>query len=428
MDTEYNTWVSVKGVHSVKDYTMQVSPEGRVLDSRGAHNPSYLSTNGMLYEFVQTTDGKMVLYPFDVIMAVTFIPIPQELIGKMISVKHKNGRLHDCHYTNLEWVEGNEEWKPIEYGDIRKGYYEISNFGRVRSMLTDPPTIMRTERSSRYDRLWLAVDGCNDRAKHFSVHRLVAWHFVQGYTPERNCVNHIDCDHFNNNYTNLEWVTIKENNKHAYDSGLIGHGDNSPTSKISEKDAVEVCYALNRNDGSIIDAYNELKSSIPTLTYPIVTMIKYGETFTYISDRILTDEGRIKQVRQTDPDVILDAARCLKKYNGDVKKTKKELQLVYPWVSYGWLWHLKDKSVASDITDLVFTKDEFPKCIPLTETDAMMIINSLIAHKGDPYVNQTVYDELKDKIEGLTKDKIRSIKEKKAWKTLSDKYFLKGEI
>ena len=57
-----------------------------------------------------------------------------------------------------------------------------------------------------------------------------------------------------------------------------------------------------------------------------------------------------------------------------------------------------------------------------------MIINSLIAHKGDPYVNQTVYDELKDKIEGLTKDKIRSIKEKKAWKTLSDKYFLKGEI
>ena len=428
MDTEYNTWVSVKGVHSVKDCTIQVSPEGRVLDSRGAHNPSYLSTNGMLYEFVQTTDGKMVLYPFDVIMAVTFVPIPQELTGKMISVKHKNGRLHDCHYTNLEWVEGVEVWKPIKYGDIRKGYYEISNFGRVRSMLTDPPTIMRTERSSRYDRLWLAVDGCNDRAKHFSVHRLVAWHFVQGYTPERNCVNHIDCDHFNNNYTNLEWVTIKENNKHAYDSGLIGHGDNSPTSKISEKDAVEVCYALNRNDGSIIDAYNELKSSIPTLTYPIVTMIKYGETFTYISDRILTDEGRRKQVRQTDPDGILDAARCLKKYNGDVKKTKKELQLVYPWVSYGWLWHLKDKSVASDITDLVFTKDEFPKCIPLTEADAMMIINSLIAHKGDPYVNQTVYDELKDKIEGLTKDKIRSIKEKKAWKTLSDKYFLKGEI
>ena len=43
-------------------------------------------------------------------------------------------------------------------------------------------------------------------------------------------------------------------------------------------------------------------------------------------------------------------------------------------------------------------------------------------------VVHSVYDELKDKIEGLTKDKIRSIKEKKAWKTLSDKYFLKGEI
>jgi hypothetical protein len=49
-------------------------------------------------------------------------------------------------------------------------------------------------------------------------------------------------------------------------------------------------------------------------------------------------------------------------------------------------------------------------------------------HKGDPYINQTVFNELKDIITGLTKDKVRAIREKKSWKTLSDKYFDKGEL
>ena len=53
---------------------------------------------------------------------------------------------------------------------------------------------------------------------------------------------------------------------------------------------------------------------------------------------------------------------------------------------------------------------------------------SLLKHKGEDFINQTVYDELKDKIEGLSKDKVRSIKEKKSWKTLSDKYFTKEEF
>ena len=311
---------------------------------------------------------------------------------------------------------------------------------------------MKVDNSSGYSRLNLLTDGMDDcvkKAKHYSIHRLVAWHFVMGYTQERNYVNHIDCDRTNNHWNNLEWVSLKENNRHALDCGLIPRGSENGMAKtfmetqseydakeafgkidelITEHDAVEICYSLNRNDGCIIDTFNEMKESIPTLTYPIVSMIKYGETFTYVSNTILTEDGRKKQIRQTDPDVILDTARCLKKYNGDVKKTKKELELIYPWISYGWLWHIKDKSVAADITDLVFKKDEFPKGKPLTESDALKIIHSLLSHKGDPYVNQTVFNELKDEIDGLSKDKVRAIKEKKAWKTLSDKYFNKGDI
>lgn len=426
---QYNKWYDVCAP-GIDDPSIQISIDGRVNDSRGIHMPSYLSSNGYLYEFVHTSDNRYVLKPFDLIMASTFIPVPTELIGKPIKVRHKNGRTADCDYQNLEWVEDVEEWKDIIYKDVKHGYYQVSNWGRIRSMLTDPPTIMRFDESSGYPRVCLASDS-SSKGLHCQIHRLVASHFVCGYSDDRKFVNHIDCDHNNCMWYNLEWVTIQENNQHAFDSGvsIVGYrGDRNAVAKISEKDAIEICYSLNKNNGSISKTYNELKGLIQGLTYPIISMIKYGETFVYISSKILTEEGRKKQIRQTDPDVILEVSYCLKENKGDVKKTRDMMITKYPWITLGWIWHLKDKTVGSEVTDLVFSKDEFPKCVPLTESDALMIIDCLMKHKGDPYINQTVFNELKDIIPGLTKDKVRSIKEKKSWKTLSDKYFDKGEL
>lgn len=420
---QYNKWYDIH-VPGIDDSSIQISIDGRVNDSRGIHMPSYLSSNGYLYEFVRTSDNRYVLKPFDVIMASTFIPIPPELVGKPIKVKHKNGRTVDCDYQNLEWVEDVEEWKDITYKDVKQRYYQVSNWGRVRSMLTDPPTIMKTEKAD-YERITLVINTGNQ--KHFSIHRLVAFEHVYGY-DENKQVNHIDCSKLNNYYTNLEWITQSGNIQHAFYAGLIGKGDQSVFTKIKEADVVEICMSLNKHNGCIIDVYNELKNVIPNLTYAIIGSIKYGETFVYISSKILTKEGKKKQIRQTDPDVILEVSYCLKENKGDVKKTRDMMISKYPWITLGWIWHLKDKSVGSEVTDLVFSKDEFPKCVPLTESDALMIIDCLMKHKGDPCINQTVFNELKDIISGLTKDKVRSIKEKKSWKNLSDKYFTKEEF
>jgi len=71
--------------------------------------------------------------------------------------------------------------------------------------------------------------------KHISIHRAVALLYV----PNPNNlpqVNHIDGDKLNNHYTNLEWVTNKQNRIHAIENGLMKVGTDYEHTKLSEDD------------------------------------------------------------------------------------------------------------------------------------------------------------------------------------------------
>lgn len=61
----------------------------------------------------------------------------------------------------------------------------------------------------------------NCQRKGFAIHTLVAKTFIEGETKERNQVNHIDGNTVNNCVENLEWVSAKENTKHAIE--VLGH-------------------------------------------------------------------------------------------------------------------------------------------------------------------------------------------------------------
>lgn len=54
------------------------------------------------------------------------------------------------------------------------------------------------------------------------VHRMVATLFVPN-PDNKSYVNHLDGDKSNNHYTNLEWVTARENTLHAIETGLLGN-------------------------------------------------------------------------------------------------------------------------------------------------------------------------------------------------------------
>lgn len=94
-----------------------------------------------------------------------------------------------------------EVWKEIPGYD---GAYEVSNKGRVRKTI-----ILKTDGGGhKYQRVNL--DG-----KTNYVHRLVATAFLGEPPFEGAVVNHKDFDTRNNTAENLEWVTQRDNVRHA---------------------------------------------------------------------------------------------------------------------------------------------------------------------------------------------------------------------
>lgn len=90
--------------------------------------------------------------------------------------------------------------------------YEVSNVGRVRNKKTNRLLKPVINREGGYYRV--SLNGIR-----YYIHRLVADAFFDGDHRDMD-VNHIDGDRLNNNLSNLEWCTRKENIQHAFINGL----------------------------------------------------------------------------------------------------------------------------------------------------------------------------------------------------------------
>lgn len=101
------------------------------------------------------------------------------------------------------------------------GKYQVNILGQVRVKLTDKRLRRgqwRILKGSLYNTGYIYFKLNND--KRYSQHRLIAEHFIPN--PENKPqVNHINGIKNDNRIENLEWVTAKENYKHAESIGLL---------------------------------------------------------------------------------------------------------------------------------------------------------------------------------------------------------------
>ena len=133
-----------------------------------------------------------------------------------------------------------EIWKPISGYE---GKYEVSSFGRVRSVdhqraVVPKDTVCtikgRILKPAKTSSGYMGVTLCKDgRRITESVHRLVAMAFVPGYFDGAH-VNHIDENKENNRADNLEWVTPTENNRHGLHPVRVAQSKFKPISQYTK--------------------------------------------------------------------------------------------------------------------------------------------------------------------------------------------------
>jgi len=127
-----------------------------------------------------------------------------------------------------------EIWKDIVGYE---GLYQVSNLGRVKHLerigrreKIIKERILRPGKSSKG---YYVVSLCKEaNRKTYQVHRLVAKTFIDNEQGKPQ-VNHKDEDKTNNNVTNLEWVTAKEN---------INYGSRTTRTSKSKSKRIKVIY------------------------------------------------------------------------------------------------------------------------------------------------------------------------------------------
>jgi hypothetical protein len=134
-----------------------------------------------------------------------------------------------------------------KYKDVfgYEGLYQVSNYGNVKS-------IDRLIRNSRNKNCFVKCSGKkikpffkngykfvalskNGKPRHHYIHRLVLTAFVGPPKSKKEC-RHLDGNRRNNNVSNLEWGTRKQNMADAIEHGRTTRGEKNARSKLKKEE------------------------------------------------------------------------------------------------------------------------------------------------------------------------------------------------
>lgn len=156
-----------------------------------------------------------------------------------------------------------EIWKKIKDYDR----YEVSNLGNIRSWCSHSGGVKTTPRllkvnilNSGYASVALFPTNTAKKLKRVLVHRLVALAFIEN-PNNYPIVNHKDENKLNNNASNLEWCTCKENLSYSdiYTKGLITK--NKTKASNAEKPIIAIKNNIQYEFKSIAEASRQVNST-----------------------------------------------------------------------------------------------------------------------------------------------------------------------
>lgn len=157
-----------------------------------------------------------------------------------------------------------------------------------------------------------------------TIHRLVANAFIPN--PENKPqVNHIDGNKLNNNVSNLEWVTNKENYIHARTYGLIKTGDSLKYASVDNETVHKICELITKGYSNINIL---LELGLPTDVHGqgLITRIRTGRSWKDISSQYeFIKKGSLKKVSD---ELLHEICKKLEQ-KFPLKEIFKSLGLVY---------------------------------------------------------------------------------------------------
>lgn len=133
-----------------------------------------------------------------------------------------------------------EVWKPVVGYE---GLYEVSNYGRVKSLVRsmydiNKKSIVERNREKilrqhiHKSGYWVVCLTKAGKLKHIYTHRIVAEAFLGEHSPS-DVVNHKDLDKTNCYVGNLEYVSFQGNIQHSWDNG-------AQPSRLTQHDVSEI--------------------------------------------------------------------------------------------------------------------------------------------------------------------------------------------